>query len=171
MYCKHIDKTCNISDDLYQLIIDDVLKEEVKNKLCREERDASQRYLRCNKNIIKGSFDFVFNNEVKIRMSINDFMMSKGKSSETYELYSNNKDPHPIHYFNGVILGMNFLNRFNYTVFDYENKQMEFYSDSYVIEKNVQNSFTVIKTLVTITIVLTILNLILLTYTKFIIII
>ena len=66
---------------------------------------------------------------------------------------------------------MNFLNRFNYTVFDYENKQMEFYSDSYVIEKNVQNSFTVIKTLVTITIVLTILNLILLTYTKFIIII
>ena len=160
-----------ISDDLYQLIIDDVLKEEVKNKLCREERDASQRYLRCNKNIIKGSFDFVFNNEVKIRMSINDFMMSKGKSSETYELYSNNKDPHPIHYFNGVIFGMNFLNRFNYTVFDYENKQMEFYSDSYVIEKNVQNSFTVIKTLVTITIVLTILNFILLTYTKFIIII
>ena len=124
-----------ISDDLYQLIIDDVLKEEVKNKFCKKERDESQRYLRCNKNILKGSFDFVFNNEIKVKMNTDDFILSEDQNSYTYELYSNNEYPDPIHYFNWVILGMNFLNRFNYTVFDYDNKQSEFYSDSYVIEK------------------------------------
>ena len=151
-----------ISDDLYQLIIDDVLKEEVKKKFCKKERDESQRYLRCSKNILKGSFNFVFNKEIKVKMNTDDFIMSEDQNSYTYELYSNNKYNHPIHYFNGVLFGMNFLNRFNYTVFDYENKQMEFYSDSYVI----QSSSTVIKTVVIITIVLSVFILIILAYTK-----
>ena len=44
---------------------------------------------------------------------------------------SNGKEK--VHNFTGVILGMNFIGMFNLSLFDYEKKQIEFYSDVYPI--------------------------------------
>ena len=40
-----------------------------------------------------------------------------------------NGKPNEFYKFNGIILGMKFLSLFNYTIFDYENHRLEFYSD------------------------------------------
>lgn len=54
---------------------------------------------------------------------------------------SNSKIPHPIHNFTGVILGAAFLNKFNYSIFDYENKQIQFYTDKYIIQNIKDNLY------------------------------
>ena len=56
--------------------------------------------------------------------------------------------------FSGAILGIGFLNLFNYTLFDYENKQIEFYSDTTAIKVNYNNqtlSFYIILSTISIT--------------------
>ena len=35
--------------------------------------------------------------------------------------------------FTGIIIGALFLSQFNYTVFDYDNKQIEFYADNSMV--------------------------------------
>ena len=51
-----------------------------------------------------------------------------------YNFHSNGQGELKVNNFTGIILGPSFLSQFNYTLFDYENKQIEFYSDSITIE-------------------------------------
>lgn len=44
----------------------------------------------------------------------------------------------PIHNLKGIILGIEFLRLFNYTVFDYQNKQVKFYTDKNLFSINEQ---------------------------------
>lgn len=48
-------------------------------------------------------------------------------------MLSNRVSGRKVHNFNGIILGPQVISLFNYSVFDYENKQIEFYSDRYKI--------------------------------------
>ena len=71
------------------------------------------------------SVDIVLDNIVyKFRM--NDLFRK-----EQILIASNGKEK--VHNFTGVILGMNFIGMFNLSLFDYEKKQIEFYSDVYPI--------------------------------------
>ena len=128
---------------MYQLMTNRILKSYIDNKTCLTDNNGitfSQKYLRCylQKDDIKDEIYFTFDNNLKLKFSFVDFEI-KEKGSVFYDIYSNSDKPHPIHYFNGVILGMNFINKFNYTVFDYDNKQIEFYSDRYTITINSTN--------------------------------
>ena len=126
-----------ISNDLYQLLKNRILKSYIDNKTCVTDSNGIsfyQKYLRCylQNDDIKDDIYFTFDNSVKMKFSLSDFVI-KEKGSVFYDIYSNSDTPHPIHYFNGVILGMHFINKFNYTVFDYDSRHIEFYSDRYEI--------------------------------------
>ena len=53
-----------------------------------------------------------------------------------------------IHNFTGLILGSEFLSLFNYTVFDYDNKAIEFYSDTIPITVLNHNSSNIVKSII-----------------------
>ena len=82
-----------------------------------------------------------------------------------YNFHSNGKGESKINNFTGIILGPFFLSQFNYTIFDYENKQIEFYSDSITIESLYKVNKAILPLLSIITILL-IFNSLLLFYYK-----
>ena len=69
-----------------------------------------------------------------------DFETKDLFSKQNYHsLISSNDINQPVHNFTGVILGFNFINKFNYTVFDYETNQIAFYTDIISISQNSKN--------------------------------
>ena len=65
---------------------------------------------------------------------MNDFFRK-----EQLLISSNGKEK--VHNFTGVILGMNFIGKFNVSLFDYERKQVEFYSDVFPIIFHNKNEY------------------------------
>ena len=91
-----------------------------------------------------------------MNLHINDLF--DGSSS----VFLSNSHRIKIHNFTGLLLGADFLSLFNYTLFDFDNKQIEFYSDyiplSIITDNNSNNN----KRILSINIIMCILNLLLL---------
>ena len=87
-----------------------------------EGKEFEQDIMICNPNldILRNDIEFIFNN-VKLKLKLSTLFKDR------------NGRPNKLHNFTGVILGYPFLSLFNYTVFDYQNKQFELYSDTYSI--------------------------------------
>ena len=137
---------CIISTGMFNMINSNVLFETmVKNIInmssCQIKNNRmtsySQRLLQCGSlDNINESIELIFNDKVQIQMKLSDFFATNYDS-----VFASNSAQRPIHNFSECILGPGFLNKFNYSIFDYEKKQIEFYSDSYIITtKNVSSS-------------------------------
>ena len=66
--------------------------------------------------------EFVFDN-IQVEFTIKDLF-----NYPNSKIVSNSDKP--FHKFNGVFLGIDFIRMMNYTIFDYENTQVSFYSDT-----------------------------------------
>ena len=113
---------------------DNIFKKEIENKICNinEYSDTqSFSYIICTnssnfKDIIQFDFD-----SLSVYFSKKELFLENGLEIQSY------KD-NPIPNFNGMIMGSNFINLFNYTVFDYDSKQIGFYSNIMKIMINLQ---------------------------------
>ena len=121
-----------ISDDLFILLRKKVLKKYYDKDICyikTDEDEYNQRGIECIEKInISDTYSFIMNG-VKI-----DFKSNILFNQLNYNFHSNGQGELKVNNFTGIILGPFFLSQFNYTLFDYENKQIEFYSDSITIE-------------------------------------
>ena len=139
-----------ISNDIYQFMVNSVFKEEIEKHVCESNFlwIYKQNYLVC-KSIVKGNNRIKFDFEsFSIDLAINDLFNILHHSK-----FNSNTKPNEFLNFSGAILGIGFLNLFNYTLFDYENKQIEFYSDTTEIKVNYTNptlSFYIILSIISI---------------------
>ena len=121
-----------ISNDIYQFMAEIVMKQEIESNRCEVKEtqflgeSSLQKYIYCfeGSNVLNQSIEFTFEN-MKLELTIRDLY-----KFNKFPLVYSNGEPKLFHNFDGVILGANFLNLFHYTVFDYDNKQLEFYSDT-----------------------------------------
>ena len=151
-----------ISDDLYNLFDKTILRQSIKKGLCNLRQKDHERYIKCSLSVLGNPTSLVIN-EITFKFSSEIFSDNNGGyglvASNYYDL------PRKAHNFTGIILGPQFISLFNYTIFDYENKQVEFYSDTTIIElSNKKNIKT--KIVLCIHIIILLLNFILLIYTK-----
>ena len=91
-----------------------------------------------------------------MNLHINDLF--DGSSS----LFLSNSHRIKIHNFTGLLLGADFLSLFNYTLFDFDNKQIEFYSDYIPLSIITDNNRNINKGILSINIIMCILNVLLL---------
>ena len=146
-----------ISDDFYEFMLNKVLDDgeyaEVRNSFLTT---TYQKQVIAKEGMNKSKeISFVFDNiEMKIILK-NMFDISNSKFlSNTYKS--------KIHNFTGLILGSEFLSLFNYTVFDYDNKAIEFYSDTIPITVLNHNSSNIVKSIIYINILISLINIIIL---------
>lgn len=138
---------CIISTGMLNMINSDVLFETMVGNIintssCQLKYNRmtsySQRLLQCGRlNNSDEIIELILNDKVQIQMKVGDFF------SQSYDsLFASNNALRPIHNFSECIIGPGFINKFNYSIFDYEKKQIELYSDSYIITtKKVSSSY------------------------------
>ena len=86
--------------------------------ICKIDKKNNYRYISCSQSKLRNSFSFIINN-ITLDFFTNIFIDS------FYGIISYYCDS--IHNFTGI--GPQLLSQFNYTLFDYENKQVKFYRD------------------------------------------
>ena len=80
-------------------------------------------------------------------------------------MVESNYEDHKAHNFTGIILSPHFISQFNYTLFDYEKKQIEFYSDTRFLTP-LFNINPIVKLFLLIEYILMLFNLMILIYSK-----
>lgn len=116
-----------ISDQMFELMENKILKQKIKMNACWRNYNNFE----CELN--------AFNPNETISFKFGDTMMTFSLVS-LFKKYENNLESYfqmnSSPYVNSsALLGVHFLELFNYTVFDYENRQVEFYSDTILIKK------------------------------------
>ena len=110
------------NDTLYDMkiavIINTALHEIINNK------ELESLYDSCNSNKI------IFASEC---VNTYSFIIQNTKMTFNTDLLYNFEHAQKIENFTGMIIGPSFLSQFNYTVFDYDNKQIEFYADNSMV--------------------------------------
>lgn len=139
-----INEPCIVNSGMYGMIISDKVYDIMKHNIfnshkCDVIRDETSIYplnsLVCNTDIINEKETI----EIKFDTIIIKFKTSDLFNEERQSLFYSNCNIKKIHNFDGKILGIDFINQFNYSIFDYENHQMELYSDYipiYVLANN-----------------------------------
>ena len=151
-----------ISDYLYDLFAKTILLEYINNKICQEKNDYDYNYITCNRTAAHfGNKTAMIIDNIKVEFDTNAIITNRYGIVSSYR----NKE-RKVHNFTGAVLGPQFLSLFNYTVFDYEKRQIEFYSDRTNITSLIvqMDNFVKIKVLLCIDSVIVIANLILLIY-------
>ena len=117
-----------ISDDLYKLFKDVILKEAIEERDCRLLYMEENEYIKCYQTVIGATYSLIINEH-------NFTFSSEIFDKNRYGIIKSNKNQHnhKAHNFTGIIIGPQFLSQFNYSIFDYEKKQVEFYSDTTII--------------------------------------
>ena len=73
--------------------------------------------------------EFIFG-DVKIKMNVTDLVNDKSE----VQIVSNGNPRKYYGYENEGILGISFINKFNYTIFDYEKRTVDIFSDTFSID-------------------------------------
>lgn len=110
-----------VSEKLFEFLTHNIFNDRIKYQ------QTSTNLIKQFKAPIKGDIEFKFE-EMKLKLAL-DVLFNKSESQFVKE----NED---FHNFSGIFLGSKFLYLFNYSVFDYENKQIEFYSDTIIINND-----------------------------------
>ena len=116
------------SHDFFDFMIDTFFKDKIDEKVCSlEQMNSGCDYLVCNPekiDISKESIILMYG-EISIKLPLN-LLFTQKQRGYVSSFYSN-----PFReYKNTVILGMEFISLFEYTVFDYDNKAIFLYSNS-----------------------------------------
>lgn len=113
------------SVDIFQIMLK-IYKEEIDNQICKIKKNSGNGdYLNCNNlDDIKGSIRFsINNNSTIIEINKKDLI---NRENDSY--FRNN--PYKNEEINKMcLLGIHFLRLFNYSLFDYDNKRVELYSN------------------------------------------
>lgn len=119
------------SDILFDFMTHYVLKDSLST-ICQEKitTESYLKYIKCTKEIMKNNNIVIFEfDNVKMEFKVSE--MFEEFMGSYLSLFESN--PYPL--FKGqTIFGIHFINTFNYTIFDYENKQISFYSDTRLIK-------------------------------------
>ena len=136
-----VDTPCIIHSGLFDMIYSnevfnvmiEIFKDEIDSSECSQERHkANGDYVKCQKyRNLNGSVGFSFNNnKTYIEIDKMNFFNNDIDSSFRTNPYKNVQ-------FNKIcILGARFLRMFDYSLFDYERKVVELYSNKYLIITN-----------------------------------
>ena len=119
-----------ISDELFMILSENIFNKEKECVKKYTNDGGTQDVFRCKSNLpfMNQSIDFMFD-KVKIKIKIERLFDKRNIST-----FSTNDAKKKLHNFDGVILSSAFIDLFNFTVFDYENKRIELYSDNIPIQ-------------------------------------
>ena len=114
------------SDEIYNFFVE-LFKEKISREECKESifLPPNRKMFLCN-NIPNEKIDFVFGNVTFFKFTMEDLLRQE-------QLLISSSGKEKIHNPNGAVLGMLFLSKFNISLFDFDNKQIEFHSDLYQI--------------------------------------
>ena len=134
-------------------LFSDILKEQIKDNICGlfNEGEGINSFIMCDR-------DFLTQSNLTLEVSFNNLIINlpivklfeRGASQDRLVsiVYSNPS----VYYSNyDFVFGSHFFKLFNYTVFDYENKEINMYSNSISINMIEAHSFSIIKTFYLIT--------------------
>ena len=152
------------SDNVFDFIANVVFKNEIENKICYiEEISERRKGFNCqnsfkNELTYEDTFEFVFGN-IQIKYP------KKLLFDESSSIFFTNPYDYYLKY--DIILGVDFINSFNYTIFDYDNNQIGFYSDKIAINISSNNNReNTIKSILILSLSLNAVDLILLLFIK-----
>lgn len=128
------------SCEFYFYLVKKILKEEISTYRCAYyENLASQDVILCNSDVLKkyGNITFEFEEGI-INLPLYMFFENRGPGVKTpSNFYCESKVKSVINY---LVFGFPFLNLFNFTTFDFENKTIGFYSNDIIaINSNIIN--------------------------------
>ena len=123
-----------VSDKVYELFYGEMIKDKVEKGICKEITEGKlyrQRKVSCMKKKLEylGLMEFIFG-DVKIKMNVTDLVNDKSE----VQIVSNGNPRKYYGYENEGILGISFINKFNYTIFDYEKRTVDIFSDTFSID-------------------------------------
>ena len=156
-----------VSNEVYNAMINNVFKTELHGNNCQFNtttflgNNFKQNYISCQNKFdsMNDEIQFKFGKNI-LSLKLQDLFEYNEKENVIDSSFLSNGEPNKFYNFDGIILGMKFLSLFNYTLFDYDNHQIEFYSDRFPIINNAN----IIKQLLLIIILLTLFSLIVLLY-------
>ena len=112
------------SDEIFDFVFNVILSDYIKDGICyKNTTDIGLSYLICKQKIKEYNNDLLFlfgTTQIKLKVS-NLFKSSYGGLVNSNPYYP---------YRNKTIIGIHLLKMMNYTLFDYENKEIVFYSDN-----------------------------------------
>ena len=151
------------SEYLYELFENKILKEFIEQGVCQKKRNDQYRFIKCRQKIDLGERYSIKNNQINMELPSNRFI----SVNRYFDIIDNiDQEIYNIHNLIGIVLGPQFLSQFNYTVFDYEKKQIEFYSDRFNLTSFQNNNCDLIIKLTLSESVIGILNIIILIYSN-----
>lgn len=148
-----------LSKKLYDFLVNKIFVNYIKKDICRVVPTPFEALFCPNIDKINIDFDIQFTfNDMIIKIPFRQFMI---KNKNIIPVY-------PIGRFQGdIVIGTPFISQFNYTVFDYDNKQIEFYADNSMVNiTSLDNMFNTNKIILSIESFIIILNCLLLIYLK-----
>ena len=123
------------SNELLQFAIENIFNEKITKNVCYVETDKQDGdSIHCKNKTTALTFSLLFN-DIKMQFNV-DELYSK-RSADKFLFRSN---PHNYIDYKGVVFGMYFLMQFDLVVFDYENKQLEFFSNKVILDNKVYNN-------------------------------
>ena len=100
-----------ISDDLYKLFKNVILKEAIEERDCRLLYMEENEYIKCYQTVIGATYSLIINEH-------NFTFSSEIFDKNRYGIIKSNKNQHnhKAHNFTGIIIGPQFLSQFNYSI-------------------------------------------------------
>lgn len=121
------------SNALNDLMINTIFKKEIEREECFKRDYFEYSFVQCENSTLP-----IFEKDIKFKFGN---MITTVKIKQLFRYQSGhwesiiNANPYML-YDDAVIMGVRFFQLFNFSVFDYENKEMRFYSDTTEIEMN-----------------------------------
>lgn len=121
------------SNEFFDFITDEILKKEIQNELCNKQEvdsDYHEYGLSCKKEALEnfGSIEFHFE-DIVLTLHKQDLFFEFNETIMNSNFISN-----PYKHYNFTIIGFEFIELFNYSVFDYDQHSITFYSDTTLIK-------------------------------------
>lgn len=124
-----------LSNEIYNVFVN-IFKEEIAKNDCREKKNSFNiKWIVCS-NILPKKFKENVTFEIgnfQMNISIRQLFECSFDECES-KVYSKH---YALDRTNNTYIGIDFINLFNYSVFDYERKQVVFYTDQFIIEKSI----------------------------------
>lgn len=127
-----------LSPELFEIVTKEIFGEKINQKICKIENEG--RYISCDKKKLneEDTIEISFDN-MKVKFTFKEL------SDPWFHSWTSLFQLNPFPTFEGIpmIIGFELLQQFRYTVFNYEEKQIEFYSNTVNIEQDTNVSISI----------------------------
>ena len=114
------------SSDVINLMINTLLKTEIEEEKCSvgTKVQYNESYFHCIEEVLIGKeIEFTFNNDMTIHLNFSSLFSNDRQSFVRSSIF-------PFYNFTGAFIGIQFIRLFDFVQFDFESKQVEFYSET-----------------------------------------